>query len=266
MTFKTLRKNLYAVATALLVSVTFAACSDDDKDNAPVVEPEDPETPWQGAWRCDWEEDDEIQFLVLDESKVTLYETTSELLADGKYEDKTTGSYRYIASDDALRITIYGETVYAAIMGSGSSMYLEIDGNLDSDGARFRRVDRSEVPTKEAGYDEDDDDDGDDETGDMLAGTSWKLTSMTGWGASDFSEYKGMQLRFGSNGKVTEWYSSSESYQGTYKLSGNSVKLDGIPFVDVWLWDFPITVSGNRMTLVYKEGHAWQTDFIFTKI
>ncbi|MBD5289855.1 MAG: META domain-containing protein [Bacteroides sp.] len=102
-------------------------------------------------------------------------------------------------------------------------------------------------------------------TTDQFSNSTWALTSISGWGKDAFSDYSGMQLRFGTNGSVTEWYSASESYTGSYTISGSTLTFKSLPFTNEWGATYPFTVSGNRLTITSGKGTNMATDLIFTK-
>lgn len=254
MTLDVLKKRLAIFAAILLAFTAMTACS--DKDDEPNVDPEDPEELHLGAWRLEWDDDDDVLFIVFDRSKVTFYDTTYELLENDEYEDKTTGSYTVFDDGDIL-VTRDGETALVSLVEKNGRTYLDCDGDL------AYRVDRSDVPSKKAGSGNSG---GSSSSSDALSGTSWKITSMTGWGADAISEWRNVQLRFGNNGKVTEWYSSSESYSGTYTISGNIVNLKNIPLVNEWGPKYNYSISGSRLTLTADKGSSMETSFVLSKI
>ena len=247
-----------------LLAILFAAmalplsgCSD-DKDEP--VDPEDPELPYVGAWKMSWDDDNEVQILVFDEDgSMDYYETTTRLFEEGMYEYRSSGRFTYNESNNRLGVTLEGESEYITLVGTGSDAYLDIDGD------RAYRLARKNVPTKkfDGNYDDDDDDDDDDE-GDALSNTSWKVTNMTGWGADELSDYKNLKLSFRSNGKVTETFSDDSSYkgEGTYTISGNTLKLNGqLVLINSWGSTYTYTLSGNKLTLK----SSLNTSIIFTK-
>lgn len=253
------------VSTALIVLFTvfaLSACSDKDDDEPQIIpaEPENVQVPYIGAWYCDFGDGD-LEFVVFDEpNRLTVYETTKSLYKKGEYEEKLTGTYTYSSASSSLRCAVDGEIIYLDVMTRNGETYLV--GDDDEDSYTFERVSRESLPTKEASYD----DDNDDNDSDVFSNTTWKVTNILGGGAYAIDEYRGMQLRFGSNGTVTEWYSSSESYSGTYTVTGNKVTFNKIPLVNAWGWDYTYTISGSTLTLKNSETDQFNTSFVLTKM
>lgn len=245
-------RSILMLFICLCASGLLVSCGDDDKEE--VVAPEDPEIPYLGAWRFDFDSDD-IEILVLDDySKATIYVTTESLFGNGKYEEKYTGRYRETPGGQSLLITLDEDEFYIDIYGSGDNLYLEADE------VRGRRINRASVPTEPGDSSEE------PSAKDKLSGTTWMLSSITGWGASSIDEYEGMQFRFGNNGSVTEWYTSEESYSGTYTISGDRISFKYIPFINEWGSSFDFSVSGTRLTLIQDRGESFETSLIFTKV
>lgn len=245
-------RSILMLFICLSASGIMVSCGDDDKEEV-VVEPEDPEIPYLGAWRFDFDYN-EVQILILDDySRATAYITTESLFNDGKYEEKCTGSYRETSGGRALLIDLDEDEFYVDIYGSGNNLSLKIDD------VKGQRISRSSVPTE---YGESSDEPSG--SNDRLSGTTWRLSSITGFGASSIDEYKGMQFRFGTNGVMTEWYSSAESFHGTYAIAGNRISFRGIPFINEWGSSFDFSVAGSRLTLIQDKGETFETSFIFT--
>lgn len=250
MLFNKLKEQLTLLVLVLIFSATMVACS--DSDDEPAVTPEDTELPYIGAWLWEWDDDD-CQIIVLDKpSRATLYETTRELFKDGQYEDKTTG--KYIEEDEnTIRVTIDGEYGYIYIKGSGNNKYLEIDGKAG------RRINRSDVPTEKYVP-------GGSTNKDVLSNTSWKIISITGAAEDESEFFENAQLRFGSNGKLTEWYSNSESYVGSYSISGSTLTIDNIPIQNTCGSKYDFTLSGSKLTLIADKGSWMESKINLTKL
>lgn len=228
----------------LFTAITAVGCSDDDKP-----EPENPDRDYVGAWKMEWDDDDEVQVIVFNEDySVEFYGTTQELFAEGKYEDVENGSYTVNESAGVMSVSLGGERYEVCLIGSGSDLYLEIGGD------QAYRISRSEVPTEKVSSG--------GSSSDELSGTTWKVTSMTGWGAADISSYRGMELRFGYNGMVVEWYSSAQNYSGKYTISGDMINFEGIPLVDDWGPKYTFSISGKTLTLTEP---SFGTSFILAR-
>lgn len=101
---------------------------------------------------------------------------------------------------------------------------------------------------------------------DALSNTSWTITSMTGWGKDDYSEFKGMVLSFGTNGEISAVYSDGYKDSGSYTLSGSTLSMTGMSFLtNRWGPTYAYHISGNQLTLVACEGRYDETKFIFQK-
>lgn len=97
---------------------------------------------------------------------------------------------------------------------------------------------------------------------DALSGTEWKLSYMSGYGISD-TKYNTMVLTFGKDGSYKEVYSSSESYAGTYTISGGNLIINADSyFTRDWGHEYYLNVSGSTMTL---EIPNWDTIYHFDK-
>lgn len=143
-----IRGTVAFVVALFLVTGTLSSCS--KSENGDNIEPVNPEKPYIGSWRIDFDEY-EIVFLVIDSgSKVTCYSTDPDLLNKGKYEDKTVGSYTYDAADNLLTCMLNGDKIHCQVIGSGTNAYIVVDGE------RAKRVKSSDVPKKPYDSEEDD--------------------------------------------------------------------------------------------------------------
>lgn len=101
---------------------------------------------------------------------------------------------------------------------------------------------------------------------DELSNTSWKLVSISGWGASDSADWKGEILAFGPDGSVTEEYAGGGSEKGSYTLTDGKIRFDGINgWTNTWGSNFSYVISGNTMILTDNLGSMGST-FNFTKL
>ena len=101
---------------------------------------------------------------------------------------------------------------------------------------------------------------------DELSNTSWELVSISGWGASDATNWRGEILAFGPDGSVTEKYVEGGSESGSYTLSDGKIKFDGINgWTNTWGSNFAYVVSGDTMILKDNLGNMSST-FNFTKL
>lgn len=101
---------------------------------------------------------------------------------------------------------------------------------------------------------------------DELSNTSWKLVSITGYGAGDSADWRGEILSFGHDGSVTEKYVEGGSETGSYSLNNGKIKFDGIDaWTNTWGSSFSYVISGETMTLNDGLGSMSST-FKFTKL
>ncbi|MCM1067596.1 MAG: formylglycine-generating enzyme family protein [Muribaculaceae bacterium] len=129
-------KGVFMVAFLLIACLSNSCSKGDNSD----LEALNPDKPYLGSWRIDYD-DSEIIFLVFgQEPKFTYYCTDQNLLSENKYESKADGSYTYDSEENLLRCHLDGETFYVSIVGQGSNTRLEIDGDIAT------RVKSTEVP------------------------------------------------------------------------------------------------------------------------
>lgn len=101
---------------------------------------------------------------------------------------------------------------------------------------------------------------------DELSNTSWKLISISGWGAGESNDWRGEILAFGSDGSVTEKYVEGGSESGRYTLSDGKIKFDGINgWTNTWGSNFSYVISGDTMILKDNLGNMGST-FNFIKL
>lgn len=101
---------------------------------------------------------------------------------------------------------------------------------------------------------------------DEFSNTSWKLVSITGYGAGDSSNWRGEILSFGPDGSVTEKYVEGGSETGSYSLNNGSIRFSGLgAWTNSWGSSFSYNISGQTMTLNDDLGSMGST-FKFTKL
>lgn len=101
---------------------------------------------------------------------------------------------------------------------------------------------------------------------DELSNTTWKLVSISGWGAGDSDDWRGTIFVFEPDGFVTEKYVEDGSESGSYTLTNGNIKFFGIDYwISTWGSTFSYVISGDTMILKDDLGSMGST-FNFTKL
>lgn len=265
-----MRGGLLWSLLVVLVGFMATGCSKDEDDDF------DSKNPFVGAWLYD-EDDETWLILYVDEGDkyggvVIAYETTPELYYRGYYTERYSGTYDLINEGTMIQYFLDDDEYdFLEIKGKGKNAYLQFPGG----GFQFHRIETTDVPTRKSYATSPEPTPTPDPEptptptpstpSDELAGTTWKVTRMSGWGADGIYEYRGMELRFKNGGKVTEWYSYSDNNDGTYSISGNILTLDGLAMVNEWGPTYYFSISSDEMTLVSSKGSSLETKFYLTR-
>lgn len=231
---------------ALFLPLT--ACSDDDSDDNIV--PVD----CYGAWKGQLSNPCVTIIVIGENGNFTYYETSdasnNNLFKKGEYTYREEGTYTY--TQGKFIFTLEGKVFTG--QKNGSQIYIETQF--------YNRLASNKIPTKPATGATTN-----DPTGDALSNTEWKATAIQGdeVTASEKEDFVGMVLRFGSNGKVTEIYPTSEVINGTYSISGDLITFKDLYITRHFLTPYNFTVSGSTLTLIIRKGKYNQTDIIMKK-
>lgn len=238
---------LAVLIMALFLPLT--ACSDDKDDLADDVVPVDSYGTWWNTYSPSSTRD--IVIIVIGENgHFTYYETGKDYYAKGEYTYREEGTYTY--TQGKFIFTLEGKVFTGEYSG----------GRLVVGYKDYYSLNADQLPTKPATGATTN-----DPTGDALSNTEWKATAIQGdeVTASEKEDFVGMVLRFGSNGKVTEIYPTSEVINGTYSISGDLITFKDLYITRHFLTPYNFTVSGSTLTLIIRKGKYNQTDIIMKK-